>query len=262
MKSMQMNRRGFTLLLGILLTLCSNGAGAAQTPTPTPNASPSASLTATDEQKVQKDKDADKDYREMFDKLLDRATWFFSAISAIVLLLGGVLVWLVKWTLKETREDAQKAIQAELQKRGLAELEAQYNRMRGMLNSFRQRRIDWVRLSNLAEPIKELEFLQRAGLQKVASVLVQEGASFILNDPDLVILSYDGTPASKLLLKQMVELMKGKTLGIPLLVYMPMGLRLSDDEMKLINETFLATIANFPATLLSHALSLTQIQRD
>lgn len=261
-----------TLFWGFILLAGSGSAVNAQEP----NASPRAAATQTaaqnkDQQaqpneKNEKKDDPGKDYRELFKDLLSLATWFFGVIGAIVLLLGGVIIWLVKWTLKETREDAKKALQEEMNRRGLGELE-KVQRQIAALNSFKDRRIDWVYPASLPVPEKEKSFFVRMGLpaEHVRLVPVESVASaFILNNPSLVILSYDtrskeAKDFSKQLLEKIVSLLRA--LPTPLLVYAPLGTRLEDDELRLLNETALHASANFPATVVTQALELIRLDQ-
>lgn len=234
--------------------------GASITPTPVNNKDQQTQSGEKGEKKDEK-KDADKDYREMFDKLLDRATWFFGVIGGIVLLIGTVIWALVKWTLRETREDAKKALQTEMNRRGLDEFET-VQRQIAAFNSFKDRRVDWIRPESVVEPSKEIAFLKRAGLQYVSNIPVAVGqVSPMLNDPDLVILSFDGSPQSKDLVKLVVDVLKRSQKEVPVLIYAPLGLRVEPAEMQLLNETALHAIANFPATLVTQALELVRLRQ-
>ncbi len=223
-----------------------------------PSASPSTS--ASKETKVEK-ADSNKEFRDMFDTLLNRATWFFGVIGGIVLLLGGIVVWLIKWTLGQTRNDAKMLLQQELSKRGMDDLDYLQKQIKD-LNAFKDRRVDWIRPDSIPEPTKELSFLHRAGLQQLTHLSIGANQNtFVLNAPDLVILSFDGSQQSKDLVKLIVDSLKQNKKEVPMLVYAPLGLRVGDAEMQLLSETALHAIANFPATLVTQAVELVRLKQ-
>lgn len=239
-----------------------NIAGQNPTPTQAPQVQ-SSSATQTGKEKSDDDKQEQaKVYQEMFDKLVDRATWLFGVIGGIVLLIGSVIAWLVKWTLKETREDAKKVFETELERRGLSELNDLQKQV-SAFNSFKDRRIDWILPSSVPEPKKEIAFLERAGLKHVSPIAVTaKQKAVMLNNPDLVILSFDGTEQSKELVDLLVGLLKQSRKEIPVLIYAPLGLRIPDNELNLLSETALHASANFPATLVTQALELVRLRQS
>jgi len=246
-----------------IVWLCVTSAMAQQPPqaSPSPTTQSQAASTTKDGQAS----DPNKDYRDMFDKLLDRATWVFGIVGGFMMLLGTVIVGLVLWTLGQSRKEAKLAFFEEMKNRGLINFEAEYRSLQMQINAFnafKDRRVDWIRPASVAEPKKEIIFLERAGLKHVSSrAITAEQKAIMLNDPDLVILSFDGSEQSKELVKLVVGLLKQSQKEVPVLVYAPLGLRIPDEEMKLLNETALHASANFPATLVTQALELVRLRQ-
>ena len=254
----------FLFLLTALFTApASSLAQQATEQTSSAAAAPKSQTEAKTPQKTEEKADPNKEYREMFDKLLDRALWAFGVVAT---LLVGLTVWLVRWTLGQSQKEARQVLQDELQKRGLAELEAEIKRLQAQhsaLNAFKNRRVDWLLPANVPEPAKELAFLRRAGLEHVTPIPVAaDQPGFALNDPDLVILSFDATPQSKDLMKHLVTLLKRNQNEVPVLIYAPLGLRVDPPEMALLNQTALHALANFPATLVTQALELVRLRQS
>lgn len=245
--------------------------GQRPTPTQTPQAQSTASEQVGKEKPDENKQEQVKVYQEMFDKLVDRATWVFGVVGGFMMLLGTVIVGLIWWTLGQSRKDAKLALLEEMKNRGLANVEGEYQKIQtqiNALNAFKGRRIDWVfpvdaaKPADAAKPECEIAFLQRAGVQHVNPIPVLEDKPFILNNPDLLIFSHNRTPAASKLLKQIVELLKTQQLKTPLLLYAPGRERVPDDDMELLGETALPGTANFPATLVTHALELIRMNQN
>ena len=228
-----------------------------------PSPAPQSQSTPITKDGVPEKTDPGKDYREMFDKLLDRAIWVFGVVAVLVV---GLIVWLTRWILGQSQKDAKQVLQDELQRRGLANLDVEIKNVQtqfNALNAFKDRRVDWVCPEGVAEPTKELAFLKRAGLQHVTTIPVPaDQPAPMLNAPDLVILSFNGSQQSKDLVKLIVDLLKRSQKEVPVLVYAPLGLRVDPPEMQLLNETALHAIANFPATLVTQALELVRLRQN
>lgn len=246
----------------LIVWLCVTSAMAQSPPQASP--SPTTQSQTVSNPKDGQASDPNKDYRDMFDKLLDRATWVFGIVGGFMMLLGTVIVGLVLWTLGQSRKEAKLAFFEEMKNRGLINFEAEYRSLQMQINAFnafKDRRVDWIRPTSVAEPKKEIIFLERAGLKHVAPIPVTVGQKAImLNNPDLVILSFDGSEQSKELVKLIVDLLRKSQKEVPILVYAP-GPRVPDEEMKLLNETALHASANFPATLVTQALELVRLRQ-
>jgi hypothetical protein len=262
------------------------------TPQPLPSATP-----IEEEQPVPL-----KDYRDILEKerkLLeeqskaqyDRIERFaYVVVSALGVALTAMIA-LFTWIFGQTKNEAVNNLKSYLEtsvlpkatgelervKRAkVEEIESQYNILKERLeriSSIGKQRVVWLLTEGMAKPTGEIAALQAVGLQNVESIAPKVGAkeeiNKILNDADLVIVTYNSTPDAKTLLRNVAATIKFRQPPISLLIY-TYGFTIIDQQTNQNKQVQIDTDsleylkdlgtsfapAQFPATLVSQAQSL------
>jgi hypothetical protein len=282
----------FSLSLLLLCLLIAGGgtahsyyvvASPSATPTPTPTPTPAQN-------------DQLKEYREVIEKegkyLQEQSKEYYArvekfayiALTALVVALVAMITFFT-WLFGQTRKEVVNEIKANLQasvlssaseelerikKEKLDAIESQYQMLKEKLeaiNSFGKQRVVWLLTESMKKPEGEIAALSAVGLQRIeTSAPKTDDAKEIkesLNGADLVIVTFDGSPEAKSLLRNAAAAVKFRQPPISLLIYTygfytpeNRPVQLGADDLRHLNDLSSFAPANFPATLVSQAQSL------
>jgi hypothetical protein len=247
-------------------------------------AQPSASQSAPAEKATQAAKDAPeislKSYQEILDserklleeqsekyynrvdKLIERATWFFGIVVAVVSGLLG-------WTFLKTRKEVKDSLKAKLEEAGVKQMQKElmlvrdeYQVLKQELDSmtaYQRRHIKWLYAAGCTLPDRSR--LAAIGLQNIASVPIQKNDAVNLADADLVIISHEGDKEDlgKNLFNRVLDEFIKDRLQTPLVVYTLRNYKLNNDEFGKLSQVELAVPANTQATLVGYVQSLLRV---
>jgi hypothetical protein len=256
---------------------------AAQSPSPSPENSPN-SINLKDYRDVLEHErklldDQSEKYFQRIDSLMNRTTW---AIGII----GAVAIALITWMFGKTRKELQELVKEQVNRQAASFIETEMNTLRTSIESDAQtlrasieeiqKQVDklrafqdqlavWVFAGTEMNAQPEMDALRGAGLSNISILTPEEGEGFEIGDPDLVILSFDGTEEGRRRLGIIVEILKQAAPPVSLLIYTynPDGeIRLQKADWEILQDFRWFLPVNFPATLLSQAQSLIRTKRD
>jgi hypothetical protein len=273
-----MSRARLYIISAICMLFPTTGLRAAPPPSPVVPAvvssqpAPEAAVTfdsyrkAVGEERTLLEKQADRQFVAV-DSLLTRAIWVFGTILTAAI---GIFVWMFG----NSRKDFEKAINQNLeaQAKEIIEREAEKLRQRytslqeqvDELIAYRSKVIVWI--APAGEPQEALFLaLRAAGLASVSVVSPAQGATFDVGDPDLVILSFDGTNEGRRLMQVAVDKLRVQSPPVPLLIYTFSrdrgDVRLGAEERTILNDFDWYIPVNFPAQLVAQTLLLAKRSR-
>jgi len=258
---------------------------ASPSPTPTPASTPTP---------VQNDQL--KEYREVIEKegkyLQEQSKEYYArvekfayiALTALVVAMAAMITFFT-WLFGQTRKEVVSEIKANLQasvlssaseelervkREKLDAIESQYRMLKERLeeiNSFGKQRVVWLLTESMKRPEGEIAALGAVGLQRVETTAPKtddaEQIKESLSEADLAIVTFDGSPEAKNLLRNAAAAVKFRQPPISLLIYTygfytpeNRPVQLSADDLQYLDDLSSFAPANFPATLVSQAQSL------
>jgi hypothetical protein len=259
----------------------------AQSATPTPTSSPS---TSPEQQRTA----ALQEYRDVLDKeralLQDQAKEYYSRVEnfayislAILVAALSAIIWFFKWMFGQTRTEVVNQLKSELhgsvavarteleqfKTEKIESLNSEYLRLKEHLesiNSFGKQEVVWLLRDDMSKPVGEIAALSSVGLTRVTTSAPKIDSSDEISDAlkkaDLAIITFDGTPETKTLLRHASKALKFRQPPISLLIY-TYGYYLNDkpvyldpSDLEHLKDLSSFAPANFPATLVSQAQSL------
>ncbi|CAM4130968.1 hypothetical protein [Roseateles saccharophilus] len=211
------------------------------------------------------ERQADRQYGGL-EKLFDKALWVLGVLISVAF---GFLFWFfgkskneAKAVVKEMFEErVREAVDAEAQR-----LREQYQALRTEVDdlaSFKSRRVVWVAGAGAlaaddklqASIDRALSVMRGAGISNISQISPAQGDAFQVGDPDLVVLSFDGSEEARALLTSLVHQLQPKAPPVPLLIYsfVPGTLPAKLDEADIASlESFDWYVpVNFPAQLVA-----------
>lgn len=229
-----------------------------------------APASQTGEKKQSENKpDASALYQEMFNKLLDRALWVFGAVGGLILILGGIFIWLIKWTFGNSQKEVAETLKKKLEEMGITQMQKELNSVRDeyeklrreidSVTAYRSRRIKWFYAAGCTVPDRSR--LEAVGLQRIEPVPVEKSTAINLADADLVIISHEGDQKElgADLYKRILNTFIQERLPTPLVAYTLNNYKLTTDEFAKLNQVELAVPANTHATLVGYVESLLRV---
>lgn len=134
-------------------------------------------------------------YYSRVDKLIERATWFFGAVAAVVSGLLG-------WTFHKARKEVRESVRARLEEAGVTQMQKElksvrdeYRKLKEELNSitsYQRRHTTWLYSAGCTVPDRSR--LSAVGLQNISTLPVRDRDPINI-DADLVIISHEGDKA-------------------------------------------------------------------
>ena len=222
------------------------------------------------------ERQADRQYAGL-EKLTERGIW-----------VGGIFVtaalaWIV-WFFGKTKAETRTAVKEMFEQQGRSVLDAeaallreQYQNLRAEveeLAAYKRRTVVWVAgAAALAGNERMLPAIDRvmsvlhgAGINNISRAEPQLANQLEIGDPDLVVLSFDGTEEAKALLKALVDCLKVKAPPVPLLIYthapgLPQ-VRLNAADIELLDDFDWYVPVNFPAQLVAQVQALLRRPRS
>jgi hypothetical protein len=228
------------------------------------------------EERAVLERQADRQFASL-EKLAERGIW----VGGIF--LTAALAWIV-WFFGKTKSETRTTLKEmfEQQAKQVLDSEAalvreQYQALREEveeLASYKSRTVVWVAgAAALAEnelllPAidRVISVLQGAGINKISRMEPSQGMAFDIGDPDLVVLSFDGTEESRVLLQALVERLKIKAPPVPLLIYTHIPgrpqVKLEDADIEMLDDFDWYVPVNFPAQLVAQVQVLLRRSRS
>lgn len=213
------------------------------------------------------EKQADRNFASI-ENLINRAIWVFGTILTAAV---GSFLWLFGRSRKDFEDNIRKQIELEAHRIVENEADSLRQRYRDLknqvdeLSAYKQRPVVWVFSRDEVKAQTELDALRMSGIENIQIVAPAPGESFELGEPDLVILSYDGTEEGIKRLKVIVERLKAETPPVSLLIYTynPKGeeIRIRDDERAILKGFDWYVPVNFPSQLLAQSQLLLRRNR-
>lgn len=206
------------------------------------------------------------------ENLIDRAIYFTGALIAAASLLLG---YFVGQSFKEAQRKFQETFQATLEQKAQAIIDgeadllrARYQSLKGevdALTEYRTKDIAWVLPTGASDISRILDALVHAGLKSPAILTPQESVPVEIGDPDLVVLSYDGSVEAFRVLQEVIATINGREPPVSLLVYTFTGaagqVRLGGREFDALAGFDWFVPVNFPAQLLAQIQMLIRQSR-
>lgn len=203
------------------------------------------------------------------EKLIDRALWVFG-------ILGTALLGLFVWLFGQSRQDFKKSIaeKFEQQAQDIVEKEAAQLRQRYEslkeevedLSSYKRRQVTWVAKPDANNHAMVQKALFSSGIQNVFLVTPETDQEFEIGDPDLVVLTFDGSDEGKRLLSILVQRLKQQSPPVPLLIYTFLSgetpVRLAEAEHQILDGFDWYVPVNYPAQLLAQIQLLIRRNRN
>ena len=246
------------VLVLILVATCYGVRGQSPSPSPSPNG-----LTGQEYREILANErklldDQSERYYSRVDNLLNRSIYVLGV-------LGVVALGLFYFAFGRTPKDLKGLVHEHFEKKAGAFIESEIDDLRSVvknlktqvteLQAFQQQQVTWVFSTDKINAEPELEALHANGLQNIAIAAPEKVDELKLGDPDLVILSYDGTAEGQARLRYIVEALKQKRPPVSLLIYTynPEGeeVRLGDAERAVLKDFRWYLPVNFPTTLLA-----------
>lgn len=201
-------------------------------------------------------------YYSRIDKLIDRTLWALGLIGLLAITAVGGLM---KWVFGTTRKELEAFIRDKFQQEVSSLIDVEMSALRGTIQDLRDQvdrlrtsqteSIVWVFPGTAITAEQEIQALIAAGVSNVKTTTPETADQLELGEPDLVILSYDGSDEAERRLAKIVEILRKSSPVIPLIIYTynPSGdeVRLGDEERQLLKGFDWYLPANFPTTLLA-----------
>lgn len=214
------------------------------------------------------ERQADRQY-SAFEKLTDKAIWVFGVILAAA-------IGLFAWFFGKSRQDFQRTIQESLERQAQEIVEREADRLRQSyaslrtevddLSSYKRRQVAWVLKPDSPSPDPVLKALYALGLQNITLVTPEPGHGFELGEPDLVILTFDGSEEARRILSELVGRLKQESPPVPLLIYtFSAGIervQLTRSEFEILDGFDWYVPVGFPAQLLAQTQLLIRRSRS
>lgn len=278
---MKLRRNGFAVLaLLAALILCSVGAASWAVDAKVASAKPEGEKPSLAQESFDRrgeslaeerqilERQADRQYSGI-EKLIDRILWVFG-------LLATAALGLFAWFFGKSKQDFKKTISETFEKQAqeIVEKEAEQLRQRYEnikaevedLSAYKRRQVAWVAKPDAPSPEAVLKALHATGLQNISFVTPEAGKEFELGDPDLVILTFDGTDEGRRLLSVLVRNLKQKSPPVPLLIYTFSSggtqVRLDKAELEILDGFDWYIPVNFPGQLLAQTQLLIRRSRS
>jgi hypothetical protein len=232
-----------------------------------------------------------QEYRDALERertlLQDQAKEYYSRVEnfayislAILVAALSAIIWFFKWMFGQTRIEVVNQLKSELQgsvsaarneleqfkTEKIQALNSEYQRLKEHLesiNSFGKREVVWLLRDNMAKPEGEIAALGSVGLTRVTTSAPKidspDEIKEALQRADLAILTFDGTPETKTLLRHASVALKFRQPPISLLIYtygQNRPVQLDENDFRHLKDLSSFAPANFPATLVSQAQSL------
>jgi hypothetical protein len=214
------------------------------------------------------ERQADRQY-DGIEKLADRniaavdslITKAAALLSVIVTMAGGLFIWMVGSSRKELREDIRQQLEKDAERIIAEEKEQFRSRFQELqlqidnLTAYKTRQVTWVSKPDEAEGETIENALYAAGVENLNTVTPQAGEIFELGEPDLVVLSFNGTDEARRKLRVIVDKLKSVSPPIPLLIFTfnagANEVRLDQHDREILKGFNWWIPVNFPAQLLA-----------
>src|SRR6185503_14127121 len=224
-------------LLLLLAFCCLAIAVYAQSPSPSPQIKPeSISLREyrdiLENERKLLNEESEKYYARI-DSLINRTTWAIGVIGVFAVAVMGFLIGKTRKELQELVKEqvklqtsafietemalVRKSVEAEAAtvRASIQEIQAEVNSLRAFQNQL----IVWVFAGTEMDAQPEMDALRQIGLSNISILTPGEDEDFDLGEPDLVILSFDGTDEGRRRLQIIVAALREKSPPVSLLIY-------------------------------------------
>jgi hypothetical protein len=267
----------------LFLAICFFSVAAyAQSSSPSPVASPN-SISLKDYREILENErkllnDESEKYYNRIDSLINRTTWAIGAIGVFAVAVMGFLIGKTRKELQELVKEQVKLqtaafIETEMTslrssveseaatlRTSIQEIQAEVNSLRAFQNQL----IVWVFAGTEMDAQPEMDALRQTGLSNISVLTPGEEEGFELGEPDLVILSFDGTDEGRRRLQIIVAALREKSPPVSLLIYTynpNMEVRLQEADWAILEGFRWFLPVNFPTTLISQAQTLVRTNR-
>jgi len=264
-------------LLLLLAFCCLAIAVYAQSPSPSPQIKPeSISLREyrdiLENERKLLNEESEKYYARI-DSLINRTTWAIGVIGVFAVAVMGFLIGKTRKELQELVKEqvklqtsafietemalVRKSVEAEAAtvRASIQEIQAEVNSLRAFQNQL----IVWVFAGTEMDAQPEMDALRQIGLSNISILTPGEDEDFDLGEPDLVILSFDGTDEGRRRLQIIVAALREKSPPVSLLIYTynpDREVRLQQADWAILEGFRWFLPVNFPTTLISQARAL------
>lgn len=254
----------------------------AQSPSPSPQGTPD-SISLKDYREVLENErklleEQSEKYYNRIDSLINRTTW---AIGIIGVVAAGLFTFMIGKTLKEmqgfvkdqVKQQATTLIDTEMSnlrtsleseaatlRTLIQELQDQVNKLRSVQNQ----QIVWVFAGTEMNAQAEMDALRDSGLTNISVLTPEVDEAFEIGEPDLVILSFNGTDEGRRRLRTIITALREKSPPVSLLIYTynsDAEVRLQQADWDLLDGFLWFLPVNFPTTLLSQAQALIRVRQ-
>jgi hypothetical protein len=267
----------------IFLAICLLGSAAyAQTPSPSPETSPT-SISLKDYREILENErkllnDESEKYYARIDSLINRTTWAIGVIGVFAVAVMGFLIGKTRKELQELVKEqvklqtaafietemilVRRSVETEVAtlRTSIQELQAEVNSLRAFQNQL----IVWVFAGVEMDAQSEMDALRQTGLNNISVITPGENEGFDLGEPDLVILSFDGTDEGRRRLQIIVAALREKAPPVSLLIYTynpDREIRLQPADWQILEGFRWFLPVNFPTTLISQTQTLIRTNR-
>lgn len=214
------------------------------------------------------ERQADRQYGGI-EKLIDRVLWVFGLLATAVL-------GLFAWFFGKSKQDFKRTISETFEKQAQEIVEKEAEQLRQLyenvkvevedLSAYKRRQVAWVAKPDAPSLEAVLKALYATGLQNISLVTPETDKEFELGDPDLVILTFDGSDEGRRLLSVLVGNLKQKSPPVPLLIYTFSSggaqVRLDKAELEILDGFDWYIPVNFPGQLLAQTQLLIRRSRS
>jgi len=267
----------------IFLAICLlGGAAHAQTPSPSPETSPT-SISLKDYREILENErkllnDESEKYYARVDSLINRTTWAIGVIGVFAVAVMGFLIGKTRKELQELVKEqvkiqtaafietemvlVRRSVETEVAtlRTSIQELQAEVNSLRAFQNQL----IVWVFAGAEMDAQSEMDALRQTGLNNISVITPGDNEGFDLGEPDLVILSFDGTDEGRRRLQIIVGALREKAPPVSLLIYTynpDREIRLQPADWQILEGFRWFLPVNFPTTLISQTQTLIRTNR-
>jgi len=267
----------------IFLAICLlGGAAYAQTASPSPETSPT-SISLKDYREILENErkllnDESEKYYARIDSLINRTTWAIGVIGVFAVAVMGFLIGKTRKELQELVKEqvklqtaafietemvlVRRSVETEVAtlRTSIQELQAEVNSLRAFQNQL----IVWVFAGAEMDAQPEMDALRQTGLNNISVITPGENEGFDLGEPDLVILSFDGTDEGRRRLQIIVAALRDKAPPVSLLIYTynpDREIRLQPADWQILEGFRWFLPVNFPTTLISQTQTLIRTNR-
>ena len=267
----------------IFLAICLlGGAAYAQTASPSPETSPT-SISLKDYREILENErkllnDESEKYYARVDSLINRTTWAIGVIGVFAVAVMGFLIGKTRKELQELVKEqvkiqtaafietemvlVRRSVETEVAtlRTSIQELQAEVNSLRAFQNQL----IVWVFAGAEMDAQSEMDALRQTGLNNISVITPGDNEGFDLGEPDLVILSFDGTDEGRRRLQIIVGALREKAPPVSLLIYTynpDREIRLQPADWQILEGFRWFLPVNFPTTLISQTQTLIRTNR-